>query len=65
MIEAVVAPFDHSTVPSQPLAVNVADSPLQSVEVVLSMVGVFTFVTTMVTAFDAPLVQSPFLHTAV
>ena len=65
LIEALVAPFDHSTVPAQPDAVSVTESPLQMEVAEAMIVGAYTLVTTTVTALEASLVQSPFLHTAV
>jgi hypothetical protein len=65
VITAVVAPFDHNIEPAHPEAVNVADSPLQIVVEEASTVGAATFVTVTVTELEAPLVQSPFLQTAV
>jgi hypothetical protein len=60
-----VEPFDHVTVPAQPEAVSVADSPSQIDIAEARIVGVYTFVTTTVTALEALLLQSAFLHMAV
>ena len=55
---APVAPFDHITVPAQPLAVIVTDSPLQMFVVEHSKVGANTLVTPTVTAFETLLFTS-------
>ncbi len=65
MMLAPVIPFDHITLPLQPMAVRVTLSPVQIEVELAAMVGAFRSVTLTVTALDAGLGQLSTVHTAV
>ena len=64
-IEAPVAPFDQFTVPKQPEAVNVTDSPEQITCLLALITGAVGVETLTVTKLELPLKQTPFLQVAV
>ena len=64
-IDAPVAPFDHVTVPAQPVAVKVDFSPAQTVSALTVITGGVGVVTVTVLGVDAKLTQSPTLQVAV
>ena len=65
VIEAPVAPFDHTTVPVHPDAVSITDSPEQITCLLALITGAVGVATFTVTKLELPLKQTPFLQVAV
>ena len=65
VVVAPVAPFDHTTEPEQPAAVNTTLCPAQTVGAPALMVGEVVGFTVTVTGADVALVQAPTLQIAV
>jgi len=66
VILEVVAPVLHESVPTQPVAVKVATSPLQMLFLLVAITGGFGGVpVVIITAFDTPLAPQTFEQVAV